>query len=160
MIISSVAKHTDSKERFKKRIKLRVIYGCLLIIPGIILAILGMTHGVTPKHDTSFINGYVCGIGFGLVGAGIATAIKTFLISRNPDKLKELYIKETDERSIQIKNKALSATLFTLVALLFIASIIIGCINLSSIVFVTLFTVMVVIVIIGLIYYAIFSKLM
>lgn len=28
MIISSVAKHTDSKERFKKRIKLRVCYGC------------------------------------------------------------------------------------------------------------------------------------
>lgn len=158
MMISSMAKSSDSKEVFKKRVKLRIIYSCFLVIPGIILAIMGLTLGATAEHSGSFINGYLCGVGFGLIGAGIATAIKTSLIYKNPDKLKVLYIRETDERNIYIGNKAVVAAFYTVVALLFIASVVIGFINISSIVFLTLFTVMVVMVLIAVIYYSIFNR--
>lgn len=158
MMISSMAKSSDSKEVFKKRVKIRIIYSCLLVIPGIILAIMGLTLGVTAEHSGSFINGYLCGVGFGFIGAGVATAIKTSLIYKNPDKLKALYIRETDERSIYIGNRAVVAAFYTVVALLFIASVVIGFINISSVVFLTLFTVMVGMVLIAVIYYSIFNR--
>lgn len=160
MINSMTAKANEGENEFKKRIQRRIIFSFLLIIPGIILGVLGLGAGSVEAHAKSFMNGYVTGVGFGLIGAGLVTAIRLIRIYKNPQKLKELRIKETDERNINVMHRAMVSTLFTVEAILFIASVIVGYISFESLVFATLFTVMVGIFIVGVVYYWIYNKIM
>ena len=58
-----------------------------------------------PEFMRGFIDGFQVGVAACLLGVMIIFAVKYFIAISRPDRLKKLYIFETDERRIFIKQK-------------------------------------------------------
>ena len=95
-------------EGFEKKLYNRIF----LVFAGIIGATEAIyysnrfTKEVSVSEDLrGFIIGFQIGIGTCLLVAMVYAMIKYFSAIRNPDKLKKIYISETDERRLFIKQK-------------------------------------------------------
>ena len=95
-------------EEFKKKL----LYRQLLIWAGMLFACFAFIFsGRFEKAETAseflrgFIDGFQVGLAACLLGVLIILAVKYFITISRPDRLKNLYIFETDERRMFIKQK-------------------------------------------------------
>lgn len=100
-------------EKFKRKLRNRMIYLTVLVIFTL------TTFGLLMQYD---LEDYTCGFFVGLVGSlclcFIISLINYFKLMKNPDKLREEYIKEDDERNQKIKEKVDSTSFITFLLLL------------------------------------------
>lgn len=94
-------------EKYREKIQKRVMmYGLAMIATGILMMFLGKVLPIESNaHDLSFVSGVVMGA---LTGICLVMAfyIGKMLVALRDDKvLREMYIKETDERSALIYQK-------------------------------------------------------
>lgn len=115
------------KMTYINKTKLRMNLGIMIAIVGVITVSLALTFGTgifaNGSHYEDFNSGFFAGLGGGLIGAGILTFYKNRKLLKNPDKLKEKEIKETDERNIYLNQKALSVSAMIWISLLYVAMI-------------------------------------
>ena len=95
-------------EEFKKKL----LYRQLLIWAGLLFACFAFIlssrfEKVAPPSEAmrGFIDGFQAGIAASLLGVLIILAVKYFIARSRPDRLRNLYIFETDERRLFIKQK-------------------------------------------------------
>ena len=135
-------------EEFKKKLQKRVIlYSCALCFAGaaVLLTRNFKKELFEPEHIRDFMDGFQLGFFIGLFSVLMVFLIKTIIAIRKPEKLKKLYISETDERNLLILQKSGSSGMNIAMYGLAVAAAIAGNFNytvfftlLSAAVFVTL----------------------
>ncbi|MCH5350185.1 MAG: hypothetical protein J1E40_12730 [Oscillospiraceae bacterium] len=102
-------------EKFKKQIRAKMIFYIGFAV------LMGVTYTVIYfilDDKLTFAAGYSFGFCFGVIAAAVVLAIRCGLAFKDPERLKKLYIAETDERNRLIREKTTSGS-FTLSALIF-----------------------------------------
>ncbi len=99
-------------EQYKEKLRITnvfLIIGCILLAIFAVLAIgseLGILHILKPiagdSHWHSHWNGFVTGASCGIFALLLVSLIRNCQALKDEKKLKKLYVKEHDERSIQI----------------------------------------------------------
>ncbi len=116
------------KMDIKKRIKLRMVYCVLLLILGV--ASLCVAYFVPIQSgNADYSTGYYTGLGFGVIAASVITFVKNLLLLKNPQKLKEREIYESDERNRMIGLKTWSWAGYAMFILLYIAQMVAAMFN-------------------------------
>lgn len=112
----------------EKKIKIRIIYCIVLIVLGVVSLYVG---NFVPLNtgDAEYSAGYYTGLGFGVIVAGVITIIKNVRLLKNPEKLKEREIYESDERNKMIGLKTWSYAGYAMFILLYIAQMVAGAFN-------------------------------
>ena len=111
---------------FRKKVKLRIWISAVLIVLGAISVGTVFYLGLVGE---GFIAGFYFGLGFGLIGAGIATIIRNMIYLKNADKFKAAETIYRDERNRFIANKTWSLTALIMLFLLYAAVIVAGVYN-------------------------------
>lgn len=109
----------------EKKIKLRMVYFVVLIVLGAASLYVGYFVPLQPG-DAEYSAGYYTGLGFGVIAAAIITIIKNIRMLKNPEKLKEREIYESDERNKMIGLKTWSYAGYAMFILLYVAQMIAG----------------------------------
>ncbi|HBN83561.1 MAG TPA: hypothetical protein DDZ89_06915 [Clostridiales bacterium] len=79
-----------------------VVFGLILLISGLLLLIF-----LPDAHGVMLTLPYICiGIGAGIFGGNLGTAIKNHHIKKDPTLAKQIEIEEKDERNIVINSRA------------------------------------------------------
>ncbi len=78
------------------------------------------------SHWQSMWRGFCCGASFGILAMMLFSLIRNVPALRNDEKLKKLYVKEHDERAIQIWTSARAAGLQTFLLLGLVATVVAG----------------------------------
>lgn len=112
----------------EKKIKIRIIYCIVLIVLGVVSLYVG---NFVPLNtgDAEYSAGYYTGLGFGVIVAGVITIIKNVRLLKNPEKLKEREIYESDERNKMIGLKTWSYAGYAMFIFLYIAQMVAGVFN-------------------------------
>ena len=122
-------------EQFKEKLKLT---NMILAISCVILAVfavlgfigdLGLAAWMLPRgssHWQSMWRGFVSGASSAILALMLFGLIRNVLALGNEQKLKKLYIKETDERAAQIYTKALCTAMRTALILGLVAVVVTG----------------------------------
>ena len=84
------------------------------------------SHAPENSHWISGWHGYVFGASIGIFSAMLGFLIRNICAMKNDKKLKELYIKEHDERTLQIQTLAGNTTIKCLLWMGLVATIIAG----------------------------------
>lgn len=116
-------------EKYEKKLKIRLAAMGVAMIVSIIMVVVsyfGYKKLSPDQHLASFINGVQLGLFLAWFIVMTVGAIRYVRALRNPKLLKRIYIKEHDERSILVQNKARSAGFWITLAGLLPASIIAG----------------------------------
>ena len=123
-------------EQYKEKLKITNFFlciGCAVLAFFSLLAVgseLGWFHILRPlagnSHWASGWHGYIFGASIGIFSAMLGYLIRNFRAMKNDRKLKELYIKEHDERTIQIQTLAGNTTMKYLLWTGLVATIIAG----------------------------------
>ena len=128
---------------FRKKVKLRIWLSFLIALLGfatigifVLANIVDFASIGKTEHMRGFLDGFYTGMGGGLIGAGIVTAVKNIRLLKNPEKFKIAEIAESDERERFIIHKTFTAAAFITFVLLLVSTIIAGLYNPT--VFVTL----------------------
>ncbi len=85
-----------------------------------------LTPSAGDNHWQSMWRGFCCGASFGILAMMLFILIRNLLALRNDEKLKKLYVKEHDERAIQIWTSARAASLQAFLLLGLVATVIAG----------------------------------
>ena len=103
-------------EQYKEKLKITNFFlavGCVILVAFAILAIgseLGIFHILKPvagdSHWQSSWNGFITGASCGILGLLVFSLIRNCRALKDEAKLKKLYVKEHDERTIQIQTLA------------------------------------------------------
>ncbi|MDD3393740.1 MAG: DUF2178 domain-containing protein [Anaerotignum sp.] len=106
-------------ENFKKKLKKRILFGAIYccLVPCLVL-ILHFAVGETPSA------GFTAGFATGLAGVALFFVIQSALALRNEEKVRRLYIAETDERQLYIANKAASTSILAILAGIGLAAVV------------------------------------
>ena len=123
LLCSNITNDNEYREYVRTRIILSVI---IAVLGAIALFVAMFANKIFNISIDDHQMGYYCGLGTGLIVAGIALAIKFGMLLKNQDKLKKQRIKETDERTQSIKTKALVIAGLILLASIYIIGIIGG----------------------------------
>jgi len=126
-------------EEFKKRLVRRQLFiwaGMLFACLAFILSSRFEKTETAPEHIRSFIDGFQTGLAASLLGFLIILAVKYFIAKNKPDKLRKLYVFETDERRLLIKQKTGNIGMNIIVYGLAVGNAVAG--NLNNTVFFTL----------------------
>ncbi len=116
-----------SNEEYKKVIKARMNLMVLIFVIGLITLIVSLLAEKIWKVEISeHMIGLYCGVGTGLLVASVILWIKNWMILRNETRLKESRLCNTDERLMEISNKAFRMATIFLVAALYACGIIGG----------------------------------
>lgn len=108
-------------EKFRKHIKIKlVLYIVLAVFMTAVYTAVSFIH---PDSDT-FSAGYSSGFCSGFVLVAVVFAVRYAIMLRDPEKLKKLYVLETDERSRLIREKTASGSFVITVFILGSATII------------------------------------
>ena len=108
-------------EKFRKHIKIKlVLYIVLAVFMTAVYAAVSFIH---PDSDT-FSAGYSSGFCSGFVLVAAVFAVRYAIMLRDPEKLRKLYVLETDERSRLIREKTASGSFVITVFILGSATII------------------------------------
>lgn len=126
-------------EKYADTIKKRSIYLIIALVITVITYI-----GLTIKTDSfarvpSFIQGYNLGIFIGLILLIIFHLFRNYSVLKENKKLKKMYIKENDERSKVIRQKAGASATYILNFSFVLATIVAGFFN--EVIFYTLLAV-------------------
>lgn len=128
-------------ELYKEKLKL---YNILLALGALVMAVfsvlaigseLGWFSVLTPsagdEHWQSAWYGYITGSSFGLLGVMVFCIIRNCRAMKDEKKLKALYVKSNDERTIQIQTLARNSTMQILLWVGLIATVIAGYFNVA-----------------------------
>ncbi len=122
-------------ENYREKLKIdnRIIGVCVFILFLFIVLIALAEAGFLPlspmtgdSHWQSMWRGFCCGAAFGILAMMLLSLIRNLLALRNDEKLKKLYVKEHDERAIQIWTSARAAGLQTFLLLGLVATVVAG----------------------------------
>ena len=123
-------------EQYKEKLKITnvfLIIGCIVLAIFAILAIgseLGWFHILKPmagdSHWHSRWNGFITGASCGVLGLLIYSLIRNRQALKDEKKLKKLYVKEHDERTIQILTLARNTAMQILLLGGLVATVIAG----------------------------------
>ena len=126
-------------EEYKKKLKMQNwIFGiaCLSLAVFAILSLgseLGWFSILIPaihdEHWRSTWYGYIFGSTFGVFAVMLAGLIRNLRALRDPQKLKKLYVKAHDERTIQVQTLARNTAMQILLCMGLVATIIAGYFN-------------------------------
>lgn len=116
LFCSSKAKNN---EEYKKIVQSRMNILLLLFAIGLITLIVSLLAEMVWAVETSeYMLGVYCGVGTGLMAVSVILWVKNRMLLMNETKLKESRLANTDERLMEISNKAFRmATIFLLAAL-------------------------------------------
>ena len=98
-------------DTFRKKVKVRVAAGGVMLIIGAAFVIMIVLFGerITRAEGPGFLRDFAFGFSFGLICAFLVVAVfyisRSFAALSNEEKLKKLYIGETDERNLLIQQK-------------------------------------------------------
>ena len=95
-------------DEFKKKLLRRqslILAGMLFACFALIFSVRFEKEATAPEFLRGFISGFQVGIAACLLGILIIFAVKYFIAISSPDRLKKLYISETDERTLFINQK-------------------------------------------------------
>lgn len=115
---------------FEKKCKCRIMVGILFAVLGLLAII-----AVLAADSMSFVNlgsgvrGFYSGTGGGVLAAGIAIAIRSLQILKNPELKKKREIWESDERNRMLGLRCWSYAGYTMFVLLYIVMLIAGFIS-------------------------------
>lgn len=128
-------------EEYKKKLKMQNwIFGiaCLILAVFAVLALgseLGWFSILVPaihdEHWRSTWYGYIFGATFGVFAVMLAGLIRNLRALRDQQKLKKLYVKAHDERTIQIQTLARNAAMQILLCMGLVATVIAGYFNVT-----------------------------
>lgn len=121
-------KETKTGKSIEKKVKLRIVYGALLIILGAASLYVG-TSVTLASGNSEYSSGYYVGLGFGLIAASVISIIKNIRLLRNKEALEKREVYEADERNQMIGLKAWSYAGYAMFILLYIAILIVGALN-------------------------------
>ena len=96
-------------EEFRNKIRTKTI---ILTILGVISIVSLIVMNVVMKVDIGALNGAIEGFFCGVLGTLIVQIPRFTSALRSEEKLKEMYIREKDERGIKIKEKSGYVTVF------------------------------------------------
>jgi len=96
-------------EQFKRKLIVQQRYLATGFIVLIIVFLFRLNHQRTPSDIGHFIDGFQTGVSIALAGVFLFFFYRTLAAIRNVDKLRKLYISETDERILLIRQKSGSA---------------------------------------------------
>lgn len=88
----------------KKRIQIKCIIACVLIVLGMVCIYLSLNMNGLSELQSSYINGF----GTGLTVVSLALLVKFIMALLNTERLKKLEIEFTDERFKQIQTKSMA----------------------------------------------------
>ena len=123
-------------EQFKKKLIVQQCYLTIGLIGLIAVFLFSLNHESMPSAVGHFIGGFQTGISIALAGAFLFLSYRTLAAIKNSDKLRKLYISETDERVLLIRQKSGSAGMNIVMYGLTIGAFIAG--NFNDTVFFTL----------------------
>ena len=108
-------------EKFRKQIKIKLFMYIVfaVLMPAAYIAV----SFIYPDNDT-FSAGYSAGFCSGFTLVSLVFAVKYAVVLRDPEKLKKLYVLETDERSRLIREKTASGSFVITVFILGFATVI------------------------------------
>jgi len=148
-------------EEFKKSIKTRLTRSIISTVAAIGIVLLCYVNykisGIT-GHVESFMRGYQTGLVMAGVLLGAMHIYNLCKALKSEERLRKMYIKESDERDRAIKNKIAYTGFWTTVPTLLVASIAAGFYSIT--VFVTLMSVLLFMLVIALIYKCVYYKIM
>ena len=123
-------------EQYKEKLKIQNVVmgiGCIILAVFAILAVgselgwFSILHPTTgDSHWKSTWYGYVFGASIGIFSAMLGYLIRNIHAMMNDEKLKELYVKEHDERTIRIQTLAGNTTMKCLLWIGLVATVIAG----------------------------------
>ena len=115
--------------KFKQTVRFRVIRSIFsaVVAIAVFFIIYFITGGMGRVDD--FVQGFDLGIFSAVVGVSIFYAVSNILALRSEEKLKKLYIRETDERKTLIKQKSGSTAIYIIIYSLILATIASGFLN-------------------------------
>ena len=126
-------------EDFKKKMQRRLILlsgGWVFACAAVMVSRNFAREASVSEHMRDFMDGFQLGFFIGLVSVLIFMFVRNVKAIRNPDRLKKLYISETDERNLLILQKSGSSGMNFAMYGLAVAAAVAG--NFSYIVFLTL----------------------
>jgi len=107
-------------EKYRNKLKLQNIIFAVSAVALIVVQVLAYLRIIKPiegdVHWLDYWNGMITGMAFAVMSLMIFGFIKNLISLNNPEKLKKQYLKENDERTIQITRygQATGATAFLL----------------------------------------------
>lgn len=116
-----------SNEEFRKQLqaKNKALWGLVLL--GIISAAVAYYMEFSGKMKVDdYMLGVYCGIGVGLICAGIAFLIRNKCLMKDEEKLKEARLQVTDERNVEIGSRALRMAAVVLLIVMYVVFLIGG----------------------------------
>lgn len=130
----------DTMEKYRSRLIVRMTYTAVIVIIAAVVFICGLI-GVFDKFGPhgdfgDFLSGFQTGLFTALMLVAVYSIAKMLSAIKNPDKLKMMYIDETDERTKAISEKSGHNLFMALCYPMLLADIISG--YFSSAVFFTL----------------------
>ena len=130
-----------NNEEYRKVVRRRMCAMSIIAVIGIAAAVIATAAfhcGVSSISD--HILGIYSGAGSGMACAGLFFLIRDFLLLRNEEKLKNDRLKNTDERLVQIRDRALKPAISALLIVLY-GICLIGSIFYPALIYVLLFSV-------------------
>ena len=128
-------------EQYKEKLRITNVFlmiGCIVLAVFAILAIgseLGWFHILKPvagdSHWQSSWNGFITGASCGILGLLVFSLIRNRQALKDEKKLKKLYVKEHDERTIQILTLARNTAMQILLLGGLVAAVIAGYFSLT-----------------------------
>ena len=120
-------KASSSNEEYKKVIRFRMRILCVLFLVGAVtfsgtLFIMFRFSSILSDYQS----GVYSGIGCGLMGAAVALWIKNKMLLGNEEKLKQSRLANSDERNIEISQKAMRIAAMALIVALYLVGIVGG----------------------------------
>lgn len=127
-------------EEYREKLKVQniiIAIGCVVLALVSVLAVineLGVIHIMPATGDSHFAsmwNGFVCGASAGLLGAMIFGLVRNIRAMNSEKELKKRYVKDHDERQIQIWTAARAASMQAFLILGLVAGIVAGYFNMT-----------------------------
>lgn len=147
-------------EKFKKTIQKRI--WMITIVVGIFSILLALQVSnkfvsIIPNQNyVDFLRGFRFGLLVAVVGIGVYSIFYYLTSLNNADKLKNIYIKENDERTCEIDKRSGMASFKVMIIILILAAIIVGYFSLAG--FIALIGAVLLELIVRLILYCYYSK--
>lgn len=129
MLINALKFMENTQLAYPKRVQNRILINVLLIIVGILATVISLLFDAAIVSD--FLSGFYLGTGIGLITAGIILLVINLRLLRNADMMRKRLIAETDERNQHILLRSCSISFFATGAILYIALLFTGLIDLA-----------------------------
>ncbi|HBL06883.1 MAG TPA: hypothetical protein DDZ33_08185 [Clostridium sp.] len=157
MLLKAIISNATTDKDYKKVLKKRISLLYIVIILGVATLAISFIFSVGKyNYLPDFLSGFYTGIGASLITIGLIFIIKIKKLLKDENKLKEKRLEEQDERNQLITQKSLYSAAIILNILAYIGLMISGIFNLA--VFWTLWTVLIIFMVIFVILQVYYSK--